>query len=58
MSSRWPGRALLTACSALLATISPAQPAWKPERTVEIVVGSAAGGGNDHNLLVELGLGK
>ena len=39
--------ALLTACSFTLAAPSFAQPAWKPERAVEIVVGSAAGGGND-----------
>jgi putative tricarboxylic transport membrane protein len=37
----------LLACVALQAGASLAQPAWKPERTVEIVVGSAAGGGND-----------
>src|SRR5882762_5829674 len=35
------------ACGALLAATCAAQPAWKPDRTVEIVVGSAAGGGND-----------
>lgn len=39
----WP----LLACFALHAGASLAQPAWKPERTVEIVVGSAPGGGND-----------
>ena len=36
--------ALLSAC---FAATCGAQPAWSPERTVEIVVGSAAGGGND-----------
>jgi putative tricarboxylic transport membrane protein len=38
---------LVAACSLSLSATSAAQPAWKPERTVEIVVGSAAGGGND-----------
>jgi putative tricarboxylic transport membrane protein len=37
----------LAACGALLATTCAAQPAWKPDHTVEIIVGSAAGGGND-----------
>jgi putative tricarboxylic transport membrane protein len=32
---------------ALLPAVCVAQPSWKPERAVEIVVGSAAGGGND-----------
>jgi len=32
---------------ALVATQSASQPAWKPERNVEIVVGSAPGGSND-----------
>jgi putative tricarboxylic transport membrane protein len=31
----------------LSAGAAHAQPAWKPEKSVEIVVGSAAGGGND-----------
>lgn len=35
-------------CAALLSAADAyAQPAWKPEKTVEIVVGFAAGGGND-----------
>lgn len=37
----------LAACGALMAVTCSAQPAWKPEHAVEIVVGSAAGGGND-----------
>ena len=37
---------MIAACAASSVATS-AQPAWKPERTVEIVVGSAAGGGND-----------
>ena len=39
--------ASLAACGALFAATCAAQPAWKPDRTVEIVVGSAPGGGND-----------
>lgn len=39
--------ASLAACGALLAVTCAAQPVWNPDRTVEIVVGSAAGGGND-----------
>jgi putative tricarboxylic transport membrane protein len=40
--------ALSLACAALCACVLPAHAqAWKPEKTVEIVVGSAAGGGND-----------
>ena len=39
--------AVLTAFAMLAAGPSAAQPAWKPDRPVEIVVGSAAGGGND-----------
>jgi len=35
------------ACAALYAATCGAQPAWTPERSVEIVVGSAPGGGND-----------
>jgi len=38
---------LLATCGWMFAVPCAAQPAWKPERTVEIVVGSAAGGGND-----------
>ncbi len=38
---------VLTAGAMLLSGTCAAQSAWKPERTVEIVVGSAAGGGND-----------
>jgi putative tricarboxylic transport membrane protein len=38
---------LLAAFATFLALPCVAQPAWKPERTVEIVVVSAAGGGND-----------
>ncbi|MES2977521.1 MAG: tripartite tricarboxylate transporter substrate binding protein [Pseudomonadota bacterium] len=38
--------AAFAACLALSTPLSQAQ-AWKPEKTVEIVVGSAAGGGND-----------
>jgi putative tricarboxylic transport membrane protein len=38
---------VLTAAAMLFAGQCAAQSAWKPERTVEIVVGSAAGGGND-----------
>lgn len=41
------GRCAFLVASALVAVTCMAQPAWKPERTVEIVVGSAAGGGND-----------
>jgi len=37
----------LAASAAFLAATCAAQPAWKPDRAVEIVVGSAAGGGND-----------
>jgi putative tricarboxylic transport membrane protein len=37
----------LAACGALAAAACAAQSAWKPEHAVEIVVGSAAGGGND-----------
>src|SRR5262245_11717371 len=49
ISGGWlvPGCAAALALSALLAAPCAAQPAWKPERAVEIVVGSAAGGGND-----------
>jgi putative tricarboxylic transport membrane protein len=37
-------------CAALmLAGAAHAQPAWQPQRQVEIVVGSGAGGGNDRN---------
>ena len=39
--------ALLTMCGIVFAAPCAAQSAWKPERPVEIVVGSAAGGGND-----------
>lgn len=39
--------ALLTAFSAAFASPCAAQPAWKPDRPVEIIVVSAAGGGND-----------
>ena len=43
-----PYRTILTACAALtLSSIAIAQPAWKPERTVEMIVPTAAGGGND-----------
>jgi putative tricarboxylic transport membrane protein len=38
---------LLAAGSALAATGARAQPAWKPSRTVELVVFASAGGGND-----------
>lgn len=47
------GQKLVLQIAALLAAFGVAsaapcaQPTWKPERTVEIVVGSAAGGGND-----------
>ena len=48
------GRRLIECCGAalaasgmLFAATCAAQPAWKPERAAEIVVGSAAGGGND-----------
>lgn len=37
----------LAAATAFFAPTCAAQPAWKPDRPVEIVVGSAAGGGND-----------
>jgi putative tricarboxylic transport membrane protein len=41
-------RALLCfVCVALLAALSTAHAQWKPERAVEVVVFSAAGGGND-----------
>ena len=39
--------ATLAASGMLFAATCAAQPGWKPERAVEIVVGSAAGGGND-----------
>lgn len=39
--------AMIAAIAMLFAATCAAQPAWKPERAVEIVVGSAAGGGND-----------
>lgn len=45
-----PSMALITAAfmaSLALGTSAIAQEAWKPSKTVEIVVGSAAGGGND-----------
>ncbi len=46
--ARWrAGTAALVACAAWSTATCLAQPAWKPERTVEIVVGSAPGGGND-----------
>ena len=50
ISARRPVRSLavsLAACGVLVSVTCPAQPAWKPEHAVEIVVGSAAGGGND-----------
>ena len=41
-------RTLLAVCAGLaLSTMVIAQPAWKPERTVEMIVPTAAGGGND-----------
>jgi putative tricarboxylic transport membrane protein len=42
-------RLALRIAAAALATITPAhaQPSWTPERTVEFVVGSTPGGGND-----------
>src|SRR5258707_12770666 len=39
--------AALAASGAFPAAKCAARPAWKPDRAVEIVVGSAAGGGND-----------
>lgn len=36
----------------LAAAAAHAQPAWQPQRAVEIVVGSGAGGGNDRNARV------
>lgn len=47
LKRRWGGAAVMVACAAWSAATCFAQPAWKPERTVEIVVGSAPGGGND-----------
>jgi putative tricarboxylic transport membrane protein len=41
------GRILIAAVALALAATAHAQTTWKPDRTVEIVVGSAAGGGND-----------
>ncbi len=38
---------LLAACTAMLVAPCASQPAWKPERSVEIIVVSAPGGGND-----------
>ena len=40
-------RLLLGACVLLTATVAPAQTAWKPERNVEIISGTAAGGAVD-----------
>ncbi|HTE16114.1 MAG TPA: tripartite tricarboxylate transporter substrate binding protein [Burkholderiales bacterium] len=38
------------ACAALLISATAyAQPAWRPEKQVEIVIGSGPGGGNDRN---------
>jgi len=39
--------ALPAALGVLLTSQCAAQPAWKPDRAVEFVVGSSAGGGND-----------
>ncbi len=41
--------ALLAVCIAAIALPSAAQPAWKPDKTVEIVVTAGPGGGNDRN---------
>ncbi len=43
-AGRW---LLVLACAVMHAGALQAQPAWQPERAVEIVVGSAPGGGND-----------
>lgn len=40
-------KALTGACVLLVATAAPAQTAWKPERNVEIISGTAAGGAVD-----------
>ena len=41
-------RSLFAVCAGFaLSTIAIAQPAWKPEHTVEMIVPTAAGGGND-----------
>jgi putative tricarboxylic transport membrane protein len=40
-------KALAGACVLLAATAAPAQTAWKPERNVEIISGTAAGGAVD-----------
>lgn len=47
-------KTFLSACAMVSAATCAAQPAWKPERTVEIVVGSASGGGNDKTARVLL----
>jgi putative tricarboxylic transport membrane protein len=39
----------LALSAALSGTVAHAQPAWQPQRPVEIVVGSGPGGGNDRN---------
>ena len=59
-ASRWPGSsgqilaALVCALGALPAATVNAQTSWKPERTVEMVVFAAPGGGNDKSARVML----
>lgn len=53
--------ALLAMFAAGYAPLVAAQAPWKPDKAVEIVVGSSPGGGNDRTartLLTELGMVK
>ncbi len=42
-------RAALATLAWFISVLAHAQPAWQPQRQIELVVGSGAGGGNDRN---------
>src|SRR5689334_8246028 len=48
MRSRKFWCALVIACAALAAIHASAQTTWRPERNVEVIVGTSAGGAADH----------